>query len=420
MKIPWRKLGWVVVLLGMVVACAQSVPATNPTAKATQANATAPAAQATELPTETTVPNTPLPVPGFPEAEAYGWAEIASGFTKPLLLTHSGDGSRRLFVVEQDGKIWIIENGARSAGPFLDIDARVGSESNEQGLLGLAFPADFEQSGLFYVNYTDVAGDSVVSRFRLSSDPNYADAESEEILLQVDQPAANHNGGHLEFGPDGYLYIGLGDGGSQGDPNGNGQSLNTLLGKILRIDVNAAAPYGVPADNPFANGGGLGEVWAYGFRNPWRFSFDRATGDLYIGDVGQYQWEEIDFLPGGYVGPLNFGWNYFEGTHAYEGNPPSDAKLTMPVAEYEHGSSRCSVTGGYVYRGAALPAWQGVYVYADYCSGEVFGLILQAGGVWETRLLYDTPYLVTSFGLDEAGELYLIDRSGGVYQLMSQ
>ena len=420
MKIPWRKLGWVVVLLGMVVACAQSVPATNPTAKATQANATAPAVQATELPTETPVPNTPLSVPGFPEAEAYGWVEIASGFTKPLLLTHSGDGSLRLFVVEQDGKIWIIENGARSAGPFLDIDARVGSESNEQGLLGLAFPADFEQSGLFYVNYTDVAGDSVVSRFRLSSDPNYADAESEEILLQVDQPAANHNGGHLEFGPDGYLYIGLGDGGSQGDPNGNGQSLNTLLGKILRIDVNAAAPYGVPADNPFANGGGLGEVWAYGFRNPWRFSFDRATGDLYIGDVGQYQWEEIDFLPGGYVGPLNFGWNYFEGTHAYEGNPPSDAKLTMPVAEYEHGSSRCSVTGGYVYRGAALPAWQGVYVYADYCSGEVFGLIQRADGAWETRLLYDTPYLVTSFGLDEAGELYLIDRSGGVYQLLSQ
>jgi len=260
----------------------------------------------------------------------------------------------------------------------------------------------------------------VVSRFRLSSDPNYADAESEEILLQVDQPAANHNGGHLEFGPDGYLYIGLGDGGSQGDPSGNGQSLDTLLGKILRIDVNAAAPYGIPTDNPYVSVGGLGEIWATGLRNPWRFSFDILTGDLYIGDVGQYQWEEIDFLPGGYVGPLNFGWNYFEGTHAYEGNPPSDAKLTMPVAEYEHGSSRCSVTGGYVYRGAALPAWQGVYVYADYCSGEVFGLIQRADGAWETRLLYDTPYLVTSFGLDEAGELYLIDRSGGVYQLLSQ
>ncbi|MEX2143994.1 MAG: PQQ-dependent sugar dehydrogenase [Anaerolineales bacterium] len=415
--------------MATIVACTQSAPTaglpeteTEAVVEPSQPEATSvPTEQLAEPLTETPVPNdTPLPAPVFPDPEAYTWAQVGRGFNRPLLLTHARDGSGRLFVVEQGGKIWILENGGRGAAPFLDIDGRVGSESNEQGLLGLAFPPDYEQSGVFYVDYTDVSGDTVISRFRTSTDPDRADAESEEILLQVNQPAGNHNGGHLEFGPDGYLYVALGDGGSQGDPSGNGQSLDTLLGKILRIDVGASGPYGIPTDNPFANGGGRGEIWGHGLRNPWRFSFDAATGDLYIGDVGQGQWEEINFLPGGYVGPLNFGWNYFEGTHAYEGNPPSDAKLTMPVAEYEHGSSRCSVTGGYVYRGPALPAWHGVYLYADYCSGEVFGLAQLASGVWESRILYDTSFLVTSFGVDEAGEIYVIDRGGGLYQLRSR
>jgi glucose/arabinose dehydrogenase len=260
----------------------------------------------------------------------------------------------------------------------------------------------------------------VVSRFQVSANANQADGGSEQVLLQVDQPFANHNGGNLAFGPDGYLYIGLGDGGSQGDPSGNAQSPDTLLGKILRIDVNAGSPYSIPADNPYANGGGLGEIWALGFRNPWRFTFDKASGDVYIGDVGQNQWEEIDFLPGGIVGGSNFGWNYFEGTHAYEGSPPDGAGLMPPVAEYDHGTSRCSVTGGYVYRGAALPAWQGVYIYADYCSGEVWGLVQHADGNWENQILFDTSFQVTSFGTDEAGEMYLIHRGGGIYQLQSQ
>jgi glucose/arabinose dehydrogenase len=345
--------------------------------------------------------------------------QVNTGFTQPLLVTHAGDGSGHLFVVEQAGRIWVLEEENVLPEPFLDIESQVGSEGNEQGLLSLVFHPDYEQNGLFYIHYTDLSGDTVVSSFRVSSDANLAEAESEQIVLQVDQPFANHNGGNIIFGPDGYLYIGLGDGGSQGDPSGNGQSPDTLLGKILRIDVNAGAPYIIPVDNPFGRGGGLGEIWALGFRNPWRFTFDSATGDMFIGDVGQGDWEEIDYLPLGTAG-ANFGWNYFEGTQAYEGSPPAGAALIPPVAEYDHGSSRCSVTGGYVYRGAALRAWQGVYIYADYCSGEVFGLVQHADGNWESRLLYDTSFQITSFGLDEAGEIYLVDRGGGIYQLQSK
>lgn len=340
---------------------------------------------------------------------------MANGFGRPLFVGNAGDGSGRLFVVEQAGRILVVQNGETLAEPFLDIQDQVGSDSNEQGLLGLAFHPDYESNGFFYVNYTDLQGDTVIARFSVSGNGNIADAGSEQILLQVDQPFPNHNGGHLEFGPDGYLYASLGDGGSQGDPRGNAQSLDTLLGKLLRIDVNSGSPYGIPADNPFGS-----EIWAYGFRNPWRFSFDRATGDLYIGDVGQGTWEEIDYLPGGIVGGANFGWNFFEGRHAYEGTPPDGAQLMEPVAEYEHGSARCSVTGGHVYRGANLPAWQGVYVFADYCSGEIWGLVQHSGGNWDMQIMYDSGFLVTSFGVDEAGELYLVDRSGGIYQLQAQ
>lgn len=370
----------------------------------------------TPVATATTEPTaTQLPEPTLPDPAGYAWVQVAGGFARPLLLIHAGDGSGRLFVVEQGGSIYVVQNGETLAEPFLNIEERVGSDGNEQGLLGLAFHPDFETSGFFYVNYTDLNGDTVISRFSVSGDANVADANSEQTLLQVDQPFPNHNGGHLEFGPDGFLYAGLGDGGSQGDPRGNGQSLDTLLGKLLRIDVNSGSPYGIPADNPFGN-----EIWAYGFRNPWRFSFDRATGDLYIADVGQNQFEEIDFLPGGIAGGTNFGWNYFEGRQVYEGTPPEGIQLMEPVAEYEHGSTRCSVTGGYVYRGANLPAWQGVYVFADFCSGEIWGLVQHSGGNWEMQILYDTGFNATSFGLDEAGELYLVDRAGEIYQLQAQ
>jgi glucose/arabinose dehydrogenase len=410
-------------VLVAAAACAQSAPATSlPGGEATDVeSSTQPGATSAvgESPSETPT-FTPEPLPAsLPDPNGYDWVLVSDGFTRPLLLTHAGDGSGRLFVVEQAGRIRVIENGAVHADPFLDLTTQVGSEGNEQGLLGLAFHPDFEQNGLLYIDYTDLSGNTVVSRFQVSANANQADGGSEQVLLQVDQPFANHNGGNLAFGPDGYLYIGLGDGGSQGDPNGNGQSPDTLLGKILRIDVNGGAPYVIPVDNPFGRGGGLGEIWALGFRNPWRFTFDSATGDMFVGDVGQGDWEEIDFLPLG-TAAANFGWNYFEGTHTYEGSPPADAVLIPPVAEYEHGSTRCSVTGGYVYRGTALPAWQGVYLYADYCSGEIWGLVQHADGTWESGILYDTSFLVTSFGRDEAGEIYIVHRGGGIYQLQTQ
>ena len=374
---------------------------------------------ATELsPTETPLPEpTAILQASFPDPAGYAWNLIVDRFSQPLLATHAGDGSGRLFILEQGGVIRMVQDGAILPNPFLDITSQVGSGGNEQGLLGLAFHPDYEQNGFFYVNYTDLNGDTVISRFQVSADASVADSASEKILLQVDQPYANHNGGSLEFGPDGFLYAGLGDGGSQGDPNGNGQSLETYLAKLLRVDVNSGDLYGIPADNPFANGGGLPEIWAYGFRNPWRFSFDRATGDLYIADVGQNQWEEVDYLPAGSPGGANFGWNIMEGNHPYQGEATDG--LTLPVTEYEHGN-RCSITGGYVYRGQALPAWNGVYFYGDYCSGEILGLVHNADDSWESRLLYDTGFLITSFGIDEAGEIYVLDRSGGLYQLQAK
>jgi glucose/arabinose dehydrogenase len=277
----------------------------------------------------------------------------------------------------------------------------VGSQGNEQGLLGLAFHPDYEENGFFYIDYTDLNGDTIIARYSVSGDANQADAGSDTILLQVNQPYANHNGGQIEFGPDGYLYIGLGDGGSGGDPQGNGQNPDTLLGTIVRLEVDGGQP----------------EVWQYGLRNPWRFSFDRQTGDLYIGDVGQNIWEEINFLPAGQSG-ANFGWNFFEGNHAYEGSPPDGLELVFPVAEYAHEGS-CSVTGGYVYRGAELPDWNGVYVYGDFCSGEIWGLVQSGDGEWQNQLLYNLNQLITSFGQDEAGEIYLVGRAGGVFKLVA-
>lgn len=407
-----------ILLSFLIIACGRSTMATGlPLAQSTDSSEpeTAEPSSPGEVATETlTLEPSPAPQASFPDPDLFAWNLVAEGFTRPLLAVHAGDGSGRLFVVEQGGTIRILQDGAILETPFLDIDDRVGGEGNEQGLLGLAFHPDYESNGFFYVNYTDTNGDTVIALFQVSADPNIADPSSEKILLQVDQPYSNHNGGHLEFGPDGFLYAGLGDGGSQDDPRGNGQSLETHLAKLLRIDVNSGDPYGIPADNPYANGGGLPEIWASGLRNPWRFSFDRSTGDLYIADVGGSQWEEVNFLPAGSPGGTNFGWSLMEGNHGNE-----SAGLTGPITEYEHGN-RCSITGGYVYRGAALPAWQGVYVYGDYCSGEIFGLLRNAEGAWEDRVLYETGFLITSFGLDEAGELYVLDRTGGIYQLQAQ
>ena len=289
--------------------------------------------------------------------------------------------------------------------------------SSEQGLLGLAFHPHYEETGNFYVNYTDLNGDTVIASFSVSAeDADRADPGSAQQLLFIRQPFPNHNGGEVAFGPDGMLYLGLGDGGAANDPQSNGQSTSTLLGKILRIDVNEGDPYAIPQDNPFAAGGGLQEIWAYGLRNPWRFSFDSLNGDLYIGDVGQNAWEEIDYLPAGSPPGANFGWDYREAAHQFEGSPPGELQLIDPVAEYSH-SLGCSVTGGMVYRGAALPEWNGVYVYGDYCSGIVWGLLKDASGAWQQGQLFDTDANITSFGVDETGEVYLANHQGSVYRL---
>jgi glucose/arabinose dehydrogenase len=321
-----------------------------------------------------------------------------------------------LFIIEQAGLIQLWKDGALLDQPFLDIRDRVGSDASEQGLLGLAFHPRYTENGYFYVNYTDKNGDTHIARFTAAAqNPDQADPTSEVQLIFQPQPYANHNGGSVVFGPDGYLYLGLGDGGSGGDPQGNAQSTQTLLGKVLRIDVDGGNPYVIPPDNPFAGGGGLPEIYAYGLRNPWRISFDSLTGDLYIADVGQNQWEEIDFLPAGSTPGANFGWDFREGLHPFEGDSQGQALLD-PVAEYDH-SQGCSVTGGFVYRGSNLPEWQGVYLYGDYCSGRVWGLLRTPDGSWQNELLFETGYNISSFGVDQSGEVYLVDHSGNVYRL---
>jgi glucose/arabinose dehydrogenase len=348
---------------------------------------------------------------------------VVSGFASPTVITHAGDGSGRLFVVEQSGTVRIVSSGgALLPTPFLDISGRLVS-GGEQGLLGLAFPPGFSAKGYFYVNYTRAAdGATVVSRFSVSTNPDLAVATSEEVILVVAQPFANHNGGQLAFGSDGMLYVGLGDGGSGGDPLGNGQSKATLLGKLLRLDVEAGvAPYRIPPDNPFvADATARDEIWALGLRNPWRFSFDRLTGDLYVADVGQSAWEEINFQAASAVGGANYGWNLFEGPACFApavGCVPPPA-YSAPVAFYGHDLG-CSVTGGHVYRGPGNPGMQGIYFYGDFCSGRLWGL-RKVGSVWQAELVGQTGLGISTFGEDEAGRLYLADYTTGIIYRIDQ
>jgi glucose/arabinose dehydrogenase len=377
-----------------------------------------PSAQDTAVPSAspTAKPNIAGNAAEFPDPANYTWAKVTGDIDMPTDITNAGDGSGRLFIVERDGFIRIVEEGKLVKTPFLSIESKVTNGGSEQGLLGLAFDPAYNQNGYFYVNYTDTSGDTVIARYKVSADdPNLADPNSETILLQQDQPFQNHNGGSVRFGPDGYLYLGLGDGGYQGDPYGNGQSTDTLLGKILRIDVKGGSPYTIPADNPFVNGGGKPEIWAYGLRNPWRIAFDSLTKDLYIADVGQSDWEEVDFIPAGSAGGMNFGWNVMEGSHLYAGGPTTG--LVLPVAEYSHAEGGCSITGGEVYRGAAMPEWDGIYFYGDYCSGKIWGLLRTADG-WKNQLLFESGFSITTFGLDETKEIYLASfRNGEIYQL---
>ncbi len=404
---------------------ASPVPGLAPSLAPSHTSTNAPTATATIPPAATpTVPTSTATPPAqavLPDPVSYTWSAIATGLDTPVSLANAGDGSGRLFVVEKPGRIRIIQNGSLVDTPFLNIRDRVGSSGSEQGLLGLAFHPQYTQNGYFYVNYTDKNGNTVIARFSVSAqDPDRADPSSEQRLLSANQPFPNHNGGQVTFGPDGYLYLGLGDGGSAGDPFGNGQSLGTFLGKILRIDVDQGDPYAIPADNPFIGQQAKPEIWAYGLRNPWRFSFDRDTGDLFIGDVGQNRWEEIDFLPAGSLGGMDFGWNYYEANHRYSDQaPPASFVWIAPVAEYSHDLG-CSVTGGFIYRGAQLPAWQAVYLYGDYCSGNIWGLVHNAQGEWENDLLFTNVARITSFGEDEAGEIYLTDIGGNVLQLVKR
>jgi glucose/arabinose dehydrogenase len=359
------------------------------------------------------------------------WPQISlipyqSGFASPVHITHAGDASQRLFIVEQSGIIRIIKDNVVLSTPFLDIHERVlPPGSGEQGLLSIAFPPDYASKGYFYVYYTRLDGNNQTSRFHLKpGKPNEADPLSEQSIILFDHPDyGNHNGGQLAFGNDGYLYIGTGDGGGGGDPQGNAQNPASPLGKLLRIDVESGVdPYLVPATNPYTQTVGyLGEIWALGLRNPWRYSFDRQTGDLYIGDVGQNTEEEVDFQPASSHGGENYGWNNLEGNLCYNPSincvPP--ARYAPPVAVYDHGtndSNGCSITGGSVYRGVTFPRMQGMYFYGDYCKGKIWGLIYSNG--WYYQQLLDTTLSISTFGEDESGNLYVADLASGViYQI---
>lgn len=383
--------------------------------------------------------------PNLPILPTISFEEIVTNLVQPVFVTHAGDGSGRLFILEQRGVILIYQNGLQQQ-PFLDINGRVrssadgGDAGSEEGLLGLAFPPGFGvERSHFYVYYTNLDGNNQVSRFRLSSNPDTADSSSEERILLLPHPSyTNHNGGMITFGPDGYLYVGPGDGGGGGDPFNNAQNPASLLGKILRIDVElqgqptagldhqiflpisinqggSAPAYSIPADNPFVSAADYRpEIWALGLRNPWRFSFDRQTHDLFIADVGQAEWEEVNFQPAASGGGENYGWDRWEGETCYTA-PCSPTGMTMPFETYEHLDGNCSITGGYIYRGADHPNLEGIYFYSDYCTGQTWGTRYN-GSAWETEILdQDDPALafsISSFGEDETGEIYAVDRGG--------
>ncbi len=353
------------------------------------------------------------------QAPPFQLEPIATGFERPLYVAEYPGQPGLLFVVEQTGKILLVDNSETLETPFLDISDLV-TGGSEQGLLGLALHPDFIDNGLFFVNFTDLAGNTNVVRYRvMESDPFQADPSTATTILQVEQPARNHNGGGIAFGPDGYLYIGLGDGGNQGDPEGNGQNPGTLLGSILRIDIDntsAEKPYAIPADNPFVDDPtAQPEIWSYGFRNPWRFSFDRETGDLWIGDVGQNNYEEIDLQPAG-DGGMNFGWNLSEGDSCYAVEDCDTGEFTWPEVSYSHDFGT-SVTGGYLYRGNAMPDLVGSYLFGDFGSGFIW--IHQPGGEESVTLgPFDTGINISSFGEGLDGELFVVGYDGTIYRLV--
>ena len=413
----------------VLMACGGAEPESGPTAAPAQ----------TTQAQQTTVPESPVAAASTPERRPLRPLDVEPAFPNISLqrmvhLTYSSENDDRLFVVLQPGRIVFFEDrrDAAEVHTFMDISARVSDRGNEEGLLGLAFDPDYESNGYFYVYYSAAnPRRSVISRFSVDpNDPDRADDSSETEILVVPQPYSNHNGGHLVFGPDGYLYVGLGDGGSANDPKGNGQDRTTLLGSIIRIDVStldSQGRYAVPPDNPFAGeGGGVRpEIWAYGLRNPWRFNFDLATGDLWAADVGQNAWEEVDVIRPG----ANYGWNIMEGAHCLSGGRSltgllrgSSAEcdrtgLELPVVEYGRDDG-CSITGGYVYRGERLPSLAGAYVYGDFCSGKIWGLRAENGVAVEHRLLVDSSLSLSAFGENPEGELFMLSFDRTIYRFV--
>lgn len=349
---------------------------------------------------------------------------IASGLDMPIGMANAGDS--RMFIVLQRGQIVIWDGTQILPTPFLDLRPfGIISCCGEQGLLDVVFHPRYKENGFFYVTYTDRNGDWNLARYQvLASDPDLAVPGSATPILKILHPGANnHYSGNLVFGPDGYLYIGVGDGGGVGDQNNNAQSLGRLLGKILRLDVDSAAPYSIPPDNPFVGrGGAMEEIWAYGLRNPWRFTFDRETGDLFIGDVGQANFEEVDFEPASSIGGVNYGWRNMEGFHCFnpQQNCQSSNSLTLPILEYNHTANDCSITGGYRYRGTRSENMRGIYFYGDYCTGRLWGASQNEDGDWSTKLYLTSGAKITSFGQDAAGELYLTDHRGTVFRLVDE
>jgi glucose/arabinose dehydrogenase len=414
--VPLRRILGIALAAALVAACGSSGQPSGSVSPSAPAPATPAASSSPGATSGSAEPSSPGSAGPFdPAAISVTLEPVVDGFDSPLGVVSANDGSGRLFVVEQGGLVRIVRDGAIVGAPFLDVSSMI-SRGGEQGLLGLAFHPDYPTDPRFFVNYTNPDGDTQISAFTVdASNPDRADPGSERKLLFVDQPYGNHNGGGLQFGPDGFLYAGLGDGGSGGDPHGNGQKMSTALGKMLRMDVGPADAKTIspPSDNPFASTAGAEPLIDHlGLRNPWRFSFDRATGDLWIGDVGQGAVEEIDVARSGQLG-LNYGWNRMEGSHCFRPADGCDESgLTMPVTEYNHGDG-CTVIGGYVYRGSAQPALAGGYVFGDYCSGNIWAIDPSTDALREPTLVGEPGATLSSFGEDEAGELYATDISAG-------
>ena len=418
LRIRTRVVATAVAILALVVG--GSMPAAGAAARPAGATAVVAGANASAVRPRST--ETTALAAYNPNGVAIALHQVVGTFDHPVLVTSPRDGSHRLFVVEQTGRVKIIQSGAVRATPFMNLSSIV-SQNGERGLLGLAFHPSFKTNGKVYVDYTNLAGNTVIAEYRVTTNANVVTTSTARRLLTISQPYANHNGGGIAFGPDGFLYIGMGDGGSGGDPGNRAQSLGTLLGKMLRIDVNgrtSTKAYRIPSTNPYVGRTGLDEIWSRGLRNPWRWSFDRLTGDLWIGDVGQDRYEEIDrsTAASGRGRAANYGWRVMEGRHCY--SPATNCSKTgkvLPIVEYGH-TAGCSVTGGYVYRGAAYAVLKGGYFFGDYCSGTIWTISSTASSPATRVALLNTGFSISSFGQDDAGELYVTDWSGGhIYKI---